>query len=258
MSSQAIKSDRKKAQYYFNRGTTYFQIKQYEKAISDLTNAIDLYRNSKDFQIKIYQKMLTLRSKVYMNNKEYSLALDDANKLVKYDPTNINYLIQRGSLYSFLDSLTKSLIDFNKAIELNPTNKSYYFNRAIVNYKLQNYENTLYDCNIYIEDNLSKSVYYGIFLKSAAFIELEKYDKANYEIKHARNYTFHSIEDSTSYFILQSVINKKLEKNNLANKYFKHVELLMEKENKIDRLEKDLIVGHSKNIKAILKEWGKI
>lgn len=141
---------------YFNRGSAYKDLKDYDLAIRDFTKVIELNSNDED----AYNN----RAVTYYAKEEYSKAIQDYNKLLKLNTLNANAYFNRGLTYRKLNMSEKALDDFSTAIELNPKDWEAYYNRGIIHYMNRNYEKAIYE-NAYNN-------------RGAVFYAMQEYEKA--------------------------------------------------------------------------------
>lgn len=121
--NQAIEIDSEDAEAYNNRGNSYNGLNQYEHAIEDLNKAIELKPNL----VEAYNN----RGNSYHGLKLYELAIKDFNKAIEIDSEDASAYFNRGNSYTDLEQYESAIEDFDKAIEINPENAHAYHNRAI-------------------------------------------------------------------------------------------------------------------------------
>lgn len=95
------------------------------------------------------------RAKLYFttaNNRDtLMMALQDYNKAVELDPTNGEFLINRGAAYARLGDAQQALVDINKGLELKPDHVSGYINRFVLNSQLGNVDAALNDIETHLK-----------------------------------------------------------------------------------------------------------
>ncbi|MCY4351719.1 MAG: tetratricopeptide repeat protein, partial [Gemmatimonadetes bacterium] len=169
--SKAVELDSNNATAYANRGNVYKNLKQYDNALSDFTKSIELQPNNAGF----YNN----RGNVYSDLNQYENALRDFTKSIELRPTDTRAYNNRGAVYSDLRQYDKALSDLNKAIELAPNDAKAYNNRGTAYRDLQEYDNALSDLNKAIElasDNNEKAGAYAN--RGMVHSGLEQYDNA--------------------------------------------------------------------------------
>jgi tetratricopeptide (TPR) repeat protein len=98
------------AQAAYNRGLAYYNNKDYNKAISDYTEAIRLKRD--------YAFYYNDRGKAYNGKKDYDKAISDYTEAIRLDPNNTFYYDNRGDAYQSQGKPDKAKADFAKANQL--------------------------------------------------------------------------------------------------------------------------------------------
>jgi len=173
----------------YDRGRVFFEEKDYEKAIEDITEVINLTEpfGHKSLQAQNY----TMRGICYMRTNKNDQAKDDFSKAVNLDPrskvafydrahiffgekdyekaiadlTEVIKLTEsldlksqqtqsyrmRGICYRRMKKNDMALDDFNKAINLDPKNYKTYFGRALVYSQMGDAGGVIQDCNRIIE-----------------------------------------------------------------------------------------------------------
>jgi tetratricopeptide (TPR) repeat protein len=136
------------AQIYRKRGFAYNVLKEYQRAIADLNQAIELDSNYArayatrgltytaigefDLAIKDYNRALELRPNyawAYANRgqtnslrKEYIQSINDLNRAIEIDPNYAWAFILRGYTHLWLKDTVQARIDFIQSLELDPKN----------------------------------------------------------------------------------------------------------------------------------------
>ena len=128
--TEKIKRDPDNDTYYYNRGNTLNNLKEYDKAIEDYNKVIELdpkhpfaYNN---------------RGNSYYYKKLYDNAIKNYNKAIELNPNYAFAYNNRGIAFSSLGNFDEAIKDYNKAIELNPNYVSAYNNREFVDKILKN------------------------------------------------------------------------------------------------------------------------
>ena len=131
--------------YYYNRGNTLNNLKEYDKAIEDYNKVIELdpkhpfaYNN---------------RGNSYYYKKLYDNAIKNYNKAIELNPNYAFAYNNRGLAFSSLENFDEAIKDFDKAIELNPNYAFAYNNRGLAFSSLGNFDEAIKDYNKAIELN---------------------------------------------------------------------------------------------------------
>lgn len=110
--------------YYYNmRGSAYYHLKEYKKAIRDCTKAI--YINPSEWSF------YSSRAGAYFATEQYDLALADYDKAVSLIPNKlisnrISLFVACAYAYIKMNDYEKTIPEYTKAIELSPDNADLY------------------------------------------------------------------------------------------------------------------------------------
>jgi protein O-mannosyl-transferase len=129
---------------WLNRGIAYAKINELDKAIDDISKAIQLdsdYSKADRNLAKAYYN----RGNMYMNNRELNKAVYDFGKSIEINPENPRVYYNRGNVFSDLQEYEKALTDYSKAIELDPSDAKPYINRGMVYGSLKQFDKALND-----------------------------------------------------------------------------------------------------------------
>jgi tetratricopeptide (TPR) repeat protein len=95
---------------YLGRGEAYFELKEYEKAIADYTQAIEIDPHDPTYYY--------IRGSLYQKFKAYQMAIADFTQAIKIDNKFAPAYYQRGVVYGLQGEFQKALTDAEKAAEL--------------------------------------------------------------------------------------------------------------------------------------------
>ena len=200
--TKKIKEEPNNAIYYYNRGNTYYSLKEYEKAINDYNTAIESNSNNASYynnrgisfnSLKEYEKAINDYNKAielnpsyalaynnrgvsFYNLKKYGKAIISYSRAIKLDPDYSSPYYNKGLVYKTFKKYEKAIKNYNKAIELNPNNSSYYNSRGNALNSSEKYEEAIEDYNKAIELNPNNSSYYNS--RGNALNSSEKYEEA--------------------------------------------------------------------------------
>lgn len=110
------------ADAYINRGNTYYDKGEYDRAIENCDKAIEL--NPKD------PDAYNNRGITYDNKGEYDHAIEDYDKAIELDPKDPEAYINRGNAYYNKGEYDCAIEDCDKAIELDLNDPDAYNNRG--------------------------------------------------------------------------------------------------------------------------------
>ena len=98
------------AKEYCNRGVSYFEKGQYDKAIADYNKAIEI--DPKD--ARAYNN----RGIAYGKKGQYDLSIADFNKVIEINPSDAEAYINRGHTHMKSGNKEKACSDWKRACEL--------------------------------------------------------------------------------------------------------------------------------------------
>ena len=261
--TKKIKEEPNNAIYYYNRGNTYYSLKEYEKAINDYNTAIESNSNNASY----YNN----RGISFNSLKEYEKAINDYNKAIELNPSYALAYNNRGVSFYNLKKYGKAIISYSRAIKLDPDYSSPYYNKGLVYNTFKKYEKAIKNYNKAIELNPNNSSYYNS--RGNALNNSEKYEEAiedyNRAIALNSNYDYYYYNKALAYYRYQKKnnntknfdeiiknLNKAIElnpNNNSAKKLKKNVSELKENEKFKESSQQDnnKIVDISKNIENL-------
>ena len=163
-----IEANRNDAEAYKNRGNAFYELLEYEEAISDYAKAIELNPN--------YAAAYINRGAAYYELLEYEKAISDYTKAIELNHDFAKAYSNRGCPYYELLDYERAISDFTKAIELNPIDADAYINRGIAFAELLDYKKAIGDFTKAIVLNPKDAVAY--YNRGNAYAELLDYKKA--------------------------------------------------------------------------------
>jgi tetratricopeptide (TPR) repeat protein len=145
---------------YWNRGQFYRQSGNYERALQDYTQAVNIEPNNSELynsRGKTYFDMAMSgkfkaqqRELVDKALKDYS----DALALPKIKPkSKAEVLINRGAANGYLQNFQQCIQDITEGLKIDSTNENGYFNRSIAYFSIGQIDNALADYNTYLRHN---------------------------------------------------------------------------------------------------------
>ena len=156
---------------YENRAAVYQKLKDYNNAIADFTQSIEL---DKENPVR-YE----LRADCYVEMEDYTNALLDLSKAIDLSPEDPYFYTYRADFYcNYLENSTKALEDYDNAIKLAPNYKWPLNNKALIFLKQEKYDQALeiYDLIISFD-----STYWTAHYNKADIFQLqEKYTEELY------------------------------------------------------------------------------
>ena len=184
---------------------TYYELKQYEKAIEDYNKAIELNPNDAE--------VYTNRGNPYYKLKRYEKAIEDYSKAIKLNPNDAVAYYNRGNAYDELKRYEKAIEDYSKAIELNPNYVDAYNNRGNAYRELNQHEEAIEDYNKSIELNPKYAEAYSN--RGIAYLLTNKdSDKAITDFKCARDLSEENDKERMLGFIAWAKARREMDKKN--------------------------------------------
>jgi len=108
---------------YLNRANIYtYQRVDFNRAFSDIEQALRIDPNN----VWAYN----LRGEAYMERGDYDRAISDFNQAMRIDPGSSQSYINRGRAYQHKQDYDRAIADFNQAIRINPDDAWGYANRG--------------------------------------------------------------------------------------------------------------------------------
>lgn len=118
---------------YFIRAEDHVQSKQFERAIQDYTQVINLDPDKFGHINLSLDQLYFRRAAANISLKRYDEAIADYSKLLQFDAEDETAYIRRGDAYKLKNDLQHALADYSKAITLDPRNAATaYLSRAKV------------------------------------------------------------------------------------------------------------------------------
>jgi tetratricopeptide (TPR) repeat protein len=136
-------SDENLAITYSNRGNSFFDLGNLERAIEDYNKALQL--NPDD------TVTLSNRGAAYIELKRYDEALEDFSRAVALEPANYVALSNRCWVLVLKNKLDTALADCNSALELSPNDPFSLSSRAVIHMKQGRMDEALADSNRAVE-----------------------------------------------------------------------------------------------------------
>jgi tetratricopeptide (TPR) repeat protein len=104
------------------RGRALRQLREFDRAIADFTEALRINRNHPEPWVD--------RATAYAGKREYAPALADFAQAIRADPGYIYSYVGRAATYRVTGDIDNAVADYGKVIELAPANPAGYIARA--------------------------------------------------------------------------------------------------------------------------------
>jgi len=99
----------------FDRGRAAYDQKNYDRAITEFTEAIRLNPN--------YELAYYYRAETYVLKNDYDKALADFDQAIRLSPNDDDNFSERGYVYILKNDYDRAIADFNQALRINPDNE---------------------------------------------------------------------------------------------------------------------------------------
>ncbi|VVB73370.1 VCP-like ATPase [uncultured archaeon] len=153
---------------YYEKGNTYYEQGDYDRAIENYNMSVILNPN--------FLESYFNRALCYYNKKNYDKAIEDYTRASDIDPDNPLIYNNRGDAYYRKQDFEKSIADYNKAISLNKDYLKAFYNRGLAYACLQDYETAVENFTRVMEIDSNFSEAYNA--RGLAYEYLEKYEEA--------------------------------------------------------------------------------
>ena len=154
---------------YYSKGKEYYNIGEYDQALSELTKATEVNSNR--------QSAYVFRGLSHIGLGQYERAIGEFNQAIRIDLSDSLAYHNRGYAYGELGQYQSAIEDYNETIRLEPYDTDAYYNRANSYYHLGEFQQAVLDYGEAIridENNIWAYVNRGI-----SYEELGKYDQAD-------------------------------------------------------------------------------
>jgi len=181
--SQAIASNLKDVEAYYNRGVAYYDLVIYERAYkAHERRLIDpiFAKNPSSYYLFSNEKLTNKEI------KRFEQAIEDFSQAIKLNPKHIKSYLHRGDVYETIGQYEQAIEDFNQAKNLDPKYIEIHYKRGVVYKKLGQYEQALEDFNTYLKyfeiHYGTPKIFYGYaqiyYNRGFVFKELGQYEQA--------------------------------------------------------------------------------
>jgi len=127
------------ATIYFYRGTAYYNQKEYDRAIADCNQALQL--NPK------LAEAFSTRGIAYDQKGEYDRAIADFNQALQLNPKDAGPFNNRGIAYYYKKEYDRAIANYNQALQVNPKYAEAFYNRGLAYHYKKEYDRAIADFN---------------------------------------------------------------------------------------------------------------
>lgn len=121
LATAALRRNRKDPLGYLCRARVYLELRNYRRALTDLSAAIKLKPADSELYVE--------RAQVYLNRDNLNRALNDLNRAIAIKP-NARAYRERGAVYAELGDFARALTDVDAALKLQPASGDLYVFRG--------------------------------------------------------------------------------------------------------------------------------
>lgn len=120
VASQLIVINDKDADYFYYRGISYRELRNYEKAILDLNKAIDIDSKSNS------EKYFYQRARILYEQKEYVKSIEDLDIAISINKDDPDYVIEKAINYMYLSLFEDAFCEIEKVKSMNAKKEDLY------------------------------------------------------------------------------------------------------------------------------------
>lgn len=134
------------------------QTNEIAEQVKELTEKIDYEPQHKAQNERHYLD----RAILHLRQDKFSEALEDATKLIDFEPENETYYSIRGFIHKQLSKYDEAIQDYTKSLEINPKEISVYFDRGLCYTLTEQYTKAIDDFSevIKLDPEKAKAYYY--------------------------------------------------------------------------------------------------
>jgi tetratricopeptide (TPR) repeat protein len=164
----AVANARKSAIIFYKRGKVWLDKEDYDKAIEEFEQAIQLDPGNALAYVG--------RGEACLGKEAYDKAITAFDNAIRFDPNNAAYYCNRGLAWLGKEACDKAITDFDNAIRLDPNNAAYYCDRGLAWSWNKNYDMAINDYDEAIRLCPKAASYY--IERGTARLDKNEYDHA--------------------------------------------------------------------------------
>ena len=244
-STQLIRLNSNELDYYYIRGNTYFEQKNFKHAMKDYTRIIESGINHPKLCYAYYKRVIcychlyyakvdqdlikalellnndyinySLRGCIYFELEEYEKALADLGQALDINPKDVNAYRCMGEIYQKQRKIEQAINQFSKAIQYDGKFAEDYYYRAKCYHMLDRIDQAIEDYTRAIELEDGCLEYYKY--RGYAYWKLEKSKEAIADFTHLinNNYQYANYDED------ENIIKEDKEKKKQINAYLKNL-----------------------------------
>jgi len=165
---QTNTSDLERSWVALNQGYAAYERKDFDRAISDFSEAIRLNPN--------YALAFNRRGLAYGKKKEYDRAIADYSEAIRLDPKDASAFNRRGMTYDDKKEYDRAIADYSEAIRLDAKNADLFNNRGFAYLGKKEYDRAIADLNEAIR--LDPNYALPVINRGRVYHDKREYDRA--------------------------------------------------------------------------------
>lgn len=206
--------DPKNANLINNKGTTYYDLSNYEQAIKCYSEAIKIDTTNDIFYSNRAQAIF-----YYLN--DYEQAFEDLKKAIELNPKGVRAYHVKGEIQVKLGDNEKGFENFNKAIQLEPFNPNSHNAIGLAYGEVGKFKEAL--------ESYDKSIKYGIENKYSVYNNMAVTYRRQKNIPLAKEYLDKAIKEKPDFGNSYGTYALLYADQNNEAKFYEYVEIAMEK-----------------------------
>jgi tetratricopeptide (TPR) repeat protein len=127
-------------QALINRGNAYARQSDFDRAIVDFTQALELNAASSEANTAVRAGLYRRRALAHSRANKVDLAIADYTEAIRLEPRNIEALANRGLAYSQKNEYDQAIADYTEALKINPRDEAILYNRGNAHYCKAEYD----------------------------------------------------------------------------------------------------------------------
>jgi len=163
------------AKDYYNIAYKFYNNKQYDSAIANLTQAIKLSPN--------YSYAYEARGNAYFGKNAYNQAIADYCKAISLDPNTAMNYANRGNVYNLRSQSDSALQDYTRALQIKPNYTNAWQGLGIANSNKKLYDDAINDFTKAL--SIDSTFFYAYNSRGLAYIFTGQYELSVNDFKKA-------------------------------------------------------------------------
>lgn len=159
----------------YNRAVAYYFLKDYPRALQDVTVAIG--------ENTLNSPAFNLRGQIYTAMQNYSQAISDFNSAIIANADFGDAYLNRAIVYKLQNEYPLAIADLNTALIINPTFMDAYYLRGDIHVSMGNYKDAINDLTMFANNFPDKASVFAA--RGLAYFQLGNYTQAINDLEKA-------------------------------------------------------------------------